>query len=135
VERGDLAFGTVDSFLLWRMTAGAVHATDATNASRTALYDIHANAWSAELCALFGVPGVMLPEVRGAKRGHNSYRSPSIRHVEAHVEACRSPATRHRAGGLAGINPAMSKAAALAAAVLALLVRSRPVRPGIGSKC
>jgi glycerol kinase len=55
-ERGDLAFGTVDSFLLWRMTAGAVHATDATNASRTALYDIHANAWSAELCALFGVP-------------------------------------------------------------------------------
>jgi glycerol kinase len=63
-ERGDLAFGTVDSFLLWRLTGGAVHATDATNASRTALYDIHANAWSDELCALFGVPGAMLPEVR-----------------------------------------------------------------------
>jgi len=63
-ERGDLAFGTVDSFLLWRLTAGAVHATDATNASRTALYDIHANAWSDELCALFGVPRAMLPEVR-----------------------------------------------------------------------
>jgi glycerol kinase len=63
-ERGGLAFGTVDSFLLWRLTAGAVHATDATNASRTALYDIHANAWSDELCALFSVPRAMLPEVR-----------------------------------------------------------------------
>src|SRR5215468_8174464 len=63
-ERGDLAFGTVDSFLLWQLTAGAVHATDATNASRTALYDIHANAWSSELCALFGVPVALLPEVR-----------------------------------------------------------------------
>jgi glycerol kinase len=62
-ERGELAFGTVDSFLLWRLTAGAVHATDATNASRTALYDIHANDWSDELCALFGVPGAMLPTV------------------------------------------------------------------------
>jgi len=63
-ERGELAFGTVDSFLLWRLTAGAVHATDATNASRTALYDIHANVWSDELCAMFGVPRAMLPEVR-----------------------------------------------------------------------
>jgi glycerol kinase len=62
-ERGELAFGTVDTFLLWRLTAGAVHATDATNASRTALYDIHRNAWSDELCALFGVPRAMLPQV------------------------------------------------------------------------
>jgi glycerol kinase len=61
---GELAFGTVDSFLLWRLTAGAVHATDATNASRTALYDIHSNEWSDALCALFGVPRAMLPEVR-----------------------------------------------------------------------
>jgi len=63
-ERGELAFGTVDSFLLWRLTAGAMHATDATNASRTALYDIHANTWSDELCAAFGVPRAMLPDVR-----------------------------------------------------------------------
>jgi glycerol kinase len=70
-ERGDLAFGTVDTFLLWRLTAGAVHATDATNASRTALYDIHENAWSAELCTLFGVPVALLPEVHdcGAEFG------------------------------------------------------------------
>ena len=63
-ERGELAFGTVDTFLLWRLTEGAVHVTDATNASRTALYDIHANAWSPELAQLFGVPGALLPEVR-----------------------------------------------------------------------
>jgi glycerol kinase len=71
-ERGELLFGTVDSFLLWRLTAGAVHATDATNASRTALYDIHANAWCDELCALFGVPRVMLPEVRDCAAEYGS---------------------------------------------------------------
>ncbi len=62
-KRGDLAFGTVDSFLLWRLTDGAVHATDATNASRTCLYDIHRGAWDDELCRLFDVPRAMLPEV------------------------------------------------------------------------
>ena len=64
-DRADeLAFGTVDSFLIWRLTEGRVHATDATNASRTNLFDIHRQAWSAELCDLFGVPQGMLPEVR-----------------------------------------------------------------------
>ncbi len=62
-KRGELAFGTVDSFLLWRLTDGAVHATDATNASRTCLYDIHRGAWDEELCRLFDVPMAMLPEV------------------------------------------------------------------------
>jgi len=61
---GALAFGTVDSFLLWRLTDGAVHATDATNASRTLLFDIHRGAWDDELLALFGIPRAMLPEVR-----------------------------------------------------------------------
>jgi len=63
----DLAFGTVDSWLLWNLTAGAgspVHATDPSNASRTLLYDIGARAWSAELCDLFGVPMTCLPDVR-----------------------------------------------------------------------
>ena len=62
--KGELAFGTVDTFLLWRLTGGRVHATDATNASRTQLYDIRANAWSQALCDLFRVPMAMLPEVR-----------------------------------------------------------------------
>lgn len=63
-ERGELAFGTVDCFLLWRLTGGRVHATDATNASRTLLYDIHRGAWDEDLCRLIGVPMAMLPEVR-----------------------------------------------------------------------
>ena len=63
-ERGELLAGTIDSWLLWRLTGGRVHATDATNASRTLLYDIYAQAWSDELCALFGVPRALLPEVR-----------------------------------------------------------------------
>jgi glycerol kinase len=63
-EAGELAFGTVDAFLLARLTEGAVHATDATNASRTLLFDIHRGAWDPELLALFGVPASVLPEVR-----------------------------------------------------------------------
>lgn len=63
-ERGELAFGTVDSFLLWRLTGGAVHATDVTNASRTLLFDIHRHEWDGELCRLMRVPVAMLPQVR-----------------------------------------------------------------------
>jgi glycerol kinase len=61
---GRLAFGTVESFLLWRLTGGKVHATDATNAARTLLMDIRAGSWDAELCALLAVPPALLPEVR-----------------------------------------------------------------------
>ena len=63
-EAGRLAFGTVDTYLLWRLTGGRVHATDATNASRTLLYDIHRGAWSDDLLALFRVPAALLPDVR-----------------------------------------------------------------------
>jgi glycerol kinase len=63
-ERGELAFGTVDSFLVWRLTGGRVHATDVSNASRTLLFDIHRLAWDDELLAIVGVPRAMLPEVR-----------------------------------------------------------------------
>jgi len=63
-QRGELAFGTIDSFLLWRLTGGKVHATDATNASRTMLFDIHRGAWDAELCRLLDVPMAMLPDVK-----------------------------------------------------------------------
>lgn len=63
-EAGRLAFGTVDTFLLWRLTGGAVHATDATNASRTLLYDIAAGDWDDELLALFRIPRALLPVVR-----------------------------------------------------------------------
>ena len=61
---GELAFGTIDTFLIWRMTGGRVHATDATNASRTLLFDIHAQRWDDALLRLFDVPPSVLPEVR-----------------------------------------------------------------------
>ena len=63
-EAGELAFGTVDTFLLWRLTGGRVHATDATNASRTSLYDLRTGDWDPELLDLFRVPRQVLPEVR-----------------------------------------------------------------------
>jgi glycerol kinase len=63
-ERGELAFGTVDSFLIARLTGGRVHATDATNASRTMLYNIHTGEWDADLLRIVGVPGGLLPEVK-----------------------------------------------------------------------
>jgi len=62
-EAGELAFGTIDSFLLWRLTGGGSHATDITNAARTLLFDIRKGCWDAELCRLFDVPMAMLPEV------------------------------------------------------------------------
>ena len=61
---GELAFGTIDTFLIWRLTGGSVHATDATNASRTLLFDIHAQQWDDTLLRLFDVPRSVLPEVR-----------------------------------------------------------------------
>ncbi len=63
-EAGELLFGTVDSFLIWKLTGGAQHLTDATNASRTLLYNIHEGHWSREICKLLDIPMGMLPEVR-----------------------------------------------------------------------
>ena len=62
--RGELLAGTIDAWLVWRLTGGAVHATDATNASRTLLMDLERQAWSPQLCALFDVPPGLLPEIR-----------------------------------------------------------------------
>ncbi len=62
-ENGKLIFGTVDTYLIWHMTGGKRHVTDATNASRTLIYDIHRDDWSEELLDLFGVPRAMLPDV------------------------------------------------------------------------
>ena len=71
-ERGELRFGTVDSFLLWRLTGGKVHRTDATNASRTLLFNIHTQQWDEELLELLDIPASLLPEVldNAADFGH-----------------------------------------------------------------
>ena len=63
-EKGELVFGTIDSFLIWRLTGGRVHATDATNASRTLLFNIHRQCWDKELLEMLSIPSSMLPDVR-----------------------------------------------------------------------
>jgi len=62
--RGELLFGTMDSYLIWKLTEGRAHVTDATNAARTMLYDIRQGCWDAQICALMQVPPAMLPDVR-----------------------------------------------------------------------
>ncbi len=76
-ERGELAFGTIDSFLIWRLTGGKVHATDATNASRTMLFNIHDGAWDDELLRIFNVPRAILPDVRDCAADYGT-TEPSI---------------------------------------------------------
>lgn len=63
-EKGELCFGTIDAFLIWRLTGGKVHATDATNACRTLLYNIHSGTWDDELLAVINVPRAILPEIK-----------------------------------------------------------------------
>ncbi|NIP82099.1 MAG: glycerol kinase, partial [Gemmatimonadetes bacterium] len=73
-EAGELAFGTIDTWLIWKLTGGSEHVTDVTNASRTMLYDIRAGEWDDELLELLAVPRSMLPEVRSSSEvyGHTS---------------------------------------------------------------
>jgi len=69
-ERGELACGTIDTWLAWKLTAGRLHVTDPSNAARTLLYDIHKGRWDEDLLALFGVPAAMLPEVLPSSHAH-----------------------------------------------------------------
>jgi len=88
-ERGEIACGTIDCFLLWHLTGGAVHATDATNAARTSLFDIRTGTWDDELCRLFRAPRTVLPEV----------------HDNSHVFGLTAPGlleTQLLIGGMAG---------------------------------
>ncbi|MBN8782568.1 MAG: glycerol kinase [Sphingobacteriales bacterium SCN 48-20] len=82
-QRGELCFGTVDSWLLWKLTNGEVHATDVSNASRTLLFNIHTMQWDAELLSLFGIPENMLPEVRSSSEVYG--------HTENILSAARIP--------------------------------------------
>ncbi|SOC15441.1 glycerol kinase GlpK [Rhodobacter maris] len=79
-EAGDLLFGTVDSWLIWKLTGGRVHATDATNAARTMLYDIARGRWSRTICARFGIPMTMLPEVRDCAADFGTTRADLFGH-------------------------------------------------------
>ncbi len=71
-ERGELAFGTVDTWIAWKLSGGALHVTDPSNASRTMLYDIHRGEWDEELLAIFRVPRAMLPQVLPSSHRHGA---------------------------------------------------------------
>ena len=73
-ERGELAFGTIDSWLIWQLTGGAVHATDVSNASRTMLFNVRTNRWDAELLALLGIPASLMPEVKPSSAHYGEVR-------------------------------------------------------------
>ena len=77
-ERGELAFGTIDCWLIWTLTHGRVHATDATNASRTMLYNIHEGCWDPWLLELFDIPAALLPEVRPSASVYGVTTHPAI---------------------------------------------------------
>ena len=77
-EAGELCFGTVDSWLIWKLTDGAVHATDVTNASRTMLYNIHERRWDSFLLKLFGIPEAILPEVRPSSGNFGVTANPGL---------------------------------------------------------
>ncbi len=77
-EAGELAFGTVDSWLIWNLTRGEVHATDPTNASRTMLFNINTGQWDEWLCRLFNVPEPCCPEVRPSSGDFGMMHHPVI---------------------------------------------------------
>jgi glycerol kinase len=80
-ERGELLFGTVDSWLMWQLSGGAVHATDVSNASRTMLFNIHTNQWDAELLAALRIPEVMMPTVQASSAQYGEVRADFLGHA------------------------------------------------------
>jgi glycerol kinase len=106
-KAGKLAFGTVDCFLLWRLTGGRVHATDASNASRTMLYNIHTQRWSDDLLELFNVPASLLPEVRDCAADFGVTDADTI---GAEIPICGMAGDQQAALiGQAGFGPGMTK--------------------------
>ena len=104
---GKLAFGTIDSFLLWRLTGGRVHATDATNASRTLLYNIHTQDWDDELLEMFGIPRALLPQVHDCAA---DYGLATADCVGGEVPVCGIAGDQQSALiGQAGFEPGMTK--------------------------
>lgn len=82
-ERGELAFGTIDSWLMWQLTGGALHATDVSNASRTMLFNVHTNQWDDELLELLGIPASLMPKVLPSSAHYGEVRPDLLGHAVA----------------------------------------------------
>ncbi|MHA1554909.1 MAG: glycerol kinase GlpK, partial [Alphaproteobacteria bacterium] len=124
-ERGELAFGTIDTFLLWRLTGGRVHATDATNACRTLLYDIGAGEFSSELGDIFRVPAALMPEIRDSS-GSFGTTEPSL--FGGAISLCGVAGDQQAATvGQACFEPGMAKSTYGTGAFMLLNTGERPV--------
>ncbi len=129
-ERGELAFGTVDAFLIWRLTGGRVHVTDVSNASRTLLFDIHRLAWDEELCAIVGVPPALLPGGPLLVRGLRRDGADAVRAGDPDRRVRRRPAGGHVRPGL--LRRGATKATYGTGAFLLMNTGRRPVASSSG---
>ncbi len=129
-ERGELAFGTVDTFLIWRLTGGRVHATDVSNASRTLLFDIHRLAWDEELCAIVGVPPSMLPQVRSSSEVYGE-TDPGLFGRSIQIGGCAGD-QQAATFGQACLEPGATKATYGTGAFLLMNTGDRPVTSANG---
>lgn len=94
-QNGELLFGTVDTWLIWKLTKGKVHVTDYTNASRTMLFDIHQRKWDKEILEYLNIPECMLPEVKPSSAIIRLYQRESDRRQNSHRRRSRRPAGQH----------------------------------------
>jgi glycerol kinase len=125
-ESGELAFGTVDTYLLWRLTNGRVHATDATNASRTLLFNIRSGVWDEELLRLFEVPRSLLPQVRDTA---GEFGTAAAEHLGKEVAILAVAGDQQAAlVGQACLEPGMVKATYGTGGFILLNTGSTPVR-------
>ena len=99
-QAGKLAFGTIDSYLLWRLTGGKAHLTDVTNAARTLLFDIRTGEWDESLAEIFGVPLSLLPQVRDCAGDFGVDAAGPVRRADPHPRDRRRSAGRHHRAGL-----------------------------------
>ena len=129
-ERGELLFGTVDTFLTWRLTGGAAHVTDVSNASRTLLFDLDRLAWDEELCRLVGVPRAMLPEVHSSAEVYGE-ALPELFGAPIPIGAVIGDQQAATFGQLC-LRPGMAKTTYGTGAFLLLVSGARPVRSGRG---
>ncbi len=131
LTEGKLLAGTIDSWLLWKLTGGKAHATDYTNASRTSLYDIHALQWDEELCRIFGVPRELLPEVKSSDDIFGYTEDPDLFHARVPISGIIGDSQAALFGQLC-LEPGMAKATYGTGTSVLMNIGDRPAASGSG---
>ncbi|MBW7461238.1 glycerol kinase, partial [Paenibacillus sepulcri] len=133
VPKERLLAGTVDSWLIWKLTGGRVHATDYTNASRTQLFNIHTLSWDAELAALFGIPLGMLPEVRMSDSGYGFIADAALLPLEVEMPIAGVIGDSQAAlFGQQCTKPGMAKGTYGTGTSVLMHIGTQPIMPGRG---